>query len=86
VHIHYVSNIHLQQYSDVVRVLCILRNSVTRAQLMNILLHLVITIFNLLNFLYVSQAANKLKKYVKCFMLKGRDFRWYAKEKMISEV
>jgi uncharacterized membrane protein (DUF485 family) len=81
VHIHYVSNIHLQQYSDVVRVLCILRNSVTRAQLMNILLHLVITIFNLLNFLYVSQAANKLKKYVKCFMLKEEIFDGTQKRK-----
>ena len=44
----------------------------------------------LFHFWYVSQATNKLWKYVWCFickiMLKWRDFRWYAKEKMMSEV
>jgi hypothetical protein len=45
--------------------------------------------FKISIFRYVSQAANKLKKYVQCFickiMLKWRDFRWCAKEKMMSE-
>ena len=35
-----------------------------RSKLMNILFHLVMTIFNFVHFCYVSQAANKLKKYV----------------------
>jgi hypothetical protein len=56
---------------------CYVRN--TRSKLVNILFHLIMTIFNFLHFWYVSQAANKLKKNVQCFickiMLKWRDFR-----------
>jgi hypothetical protein len=36
----------------------------TRSKLMNILFHLLKTILNFFNFRHVSQAANKLKKYV----------------------
>jgi hypothetical protein len=42
------------------------RVRITRAQnnTMNILFHLIMTIFKILKIWYVSQAANKLKKYV----------------------
>jgi hypothetical protein len=63
------------------RIFCMSRN--TRSKLMHE--YAFPLGFNFLHFWYVSQAANKLKKFVWCFirkfMLKWRDFRWYAMQR-----